>query len=121
MNLDRQKAEAMGVSVADVFIALQANMGSFYVNDFNYLSRVFQVIVQAESDYRSTVSDIGRIYVRSSNDEMIPLSTLIDVTTVLGPAAVERLQPVPFSRRQRAAGGRLQHRSGACRHGRGRR
>ncbi|MEM7119864.1 MAG: multidrug efflux RND transporter permease subunit [Pseudomonadota bacterium] len=85
VNLDRQKAEAMGVSVADVFIALQANMGSFYVNDFNYLSRVFQVIVQAESDYRSTVSDIGRIYVRSSNNDMIPLSTLIDVTTVLGP------------------------------------
>ncbi len=85
VNLDRQKAEAMGVSVADVFIALQANMGSYYVNDFNYLSRVFQVIVQAESDYRSTVNDIGRIYVRSSNDEMIPLSTLVDITTVLGP------------------------------------
>ncbi len=85
VNLDRQKAEAMGVSVVDVFTALQANMGSYYVNDFNYLSRVFQVIVQAESDYRSTVDDIGRIYVRSSNDEMIPLSTLVDVTTVLGP------------------------------------
>ncbi len=85
INLDRQKAETLGVSVADVFTALQANLGSYYVNDFNYLGRVFQVIVQAESDYRSAVNDIGRIYVRSSNDEMIPLSTLIEVTTILGP------------------------------------
>ena len=85
VNLDRQKAETLGVSVADVFTALQANLGSYYVNDFNYLGRVFQVIVQAESDYRSAVNDIGRIYVRSSNDEMIPLSTLIEVTTILGP------------------------------------
>ena len=85
INLDRQKAEVMGVSVADVFTALQANLGSYYVNDFNYLGRVFQVLVQAESDFRNTVDDIGHIYVRSSNGDMIPLSTLIEVTSILGP------------------------------------
>jgi HAE1 family hydrophobic/amphiphilic exporter-1 len=85
VNLDRQKAETLGVRVSDVFTALQANLGSYYVNDFNYLGRVFQVLVQAESDFRSTERDIGRIYVRSDTGDMVPLSTLIDVETILGP------------------------------------
>ena len=89
VSLDRQKAEAMGVGVADVFAALQSNLGSYYVNDFNYLGRVFQVLVQAESGYRSSVRDIGRIYVRSAGGDMIPLSTLIEVSTILGPQQLD--------------------------------
>jgi len=89
INLDRHKVEAMGVSVSDVFAALQANLSAYYVNDFNYLGRVFQVLVEADADSRSTVRDIGRIYVRSANGDMIPLSTLLDVTTTLGPQQLD--------------------------------
>jgi hydrophobe/amphiphile efflux-1 (HAE1) family protein len=90
IDIDRDKAEALGLSVADIFETLQANLGSLYVNDFNLFGRVYRVIVQAEAPFRSTVADVSRLHVRNAAGEMVPLRTLVNISPVLGPQAVRR-------------------------------
>ncbi|MDX1540081.1 MAG: efflux RND transporter permease subunit, partial [Geminicoccaceae bacterium] len=90
VDLDRQKAKAQGVAISDVFQALQANLGSFYVNDFNKFGRVYQVLIQAEPTERSTPDDILDINVRNSEGAMIPLRTLVNVQPIVGPERIER-------------------------------
>ena len=91
VEVDREKALALGVPVSDVFGALQAQMGSLYVNDFNKAGRTYRVTIQADAQYRSKPEDLGNIYVRSaSTQSMIPLKALITVTDIIGPEQVER-------------------------------
>ena len=90
VNLDRTKARILKVPVSRVFATLQANLGSRYVNDINLNDRVFQVTVQADASFRDTAEDITRLYVRSDDGNMVPLSSLITVSTVLGPQSVAR-------------------------------
>ncbi|TBN13976.1 multidrug efflux RND transporter permease subunit, partial [Agrobacterium cavarae] len=71
-DLDRAKAEQLGVSVTDVFETLQIYLGSLYVNDFNAFGRTYSVRVQADAKFRSQAEDIGQLKVRSSNGQMIP-------------------------------------------------
>lgn len=83
--LDREKARKLGVPVNDVFQAMSAVLGGTYVNDFNRFGRLYRVYVQADSDYRRKPENIGDIYVRSkSTGTMIPLSTMMTVTTESG-------------------------------------
>jgi hydrophobe/amphiphile efflux-1 (HAE1) family protein len=85
VELDREKARALGVPINDVFAALSASMGGAYVNDFNRFGRLYRVYVQAEAAYRQKPSDIGQFYVRSkTTNQMIPLSTLVRVTPTNG-------------------------------------
>jgi len=85
VDLDREKARNLGVPIDDVFKALSASLGGNYVNDFNRFGRLFRVYVQAESDYRRKPEDIGEIFVRSSTTgTMIPLSTLVTITSQPG-------------------------------------
>jgi HAE1 family hydrophobic/amphiphilic exporter-1 len=65
-------------------------MGSYYVNDFNLFGRVYKVMVQADSEHRTKVEDLNKIYVRSQTDEMVPLGTLIKVSNELGPVSLNR-------------------------------
>ncbi len=96
LDVDRDKAEALGVPVAEIFSVLQASLGSSYVNDFNLFGKVYRVILQAEARYRNTVEDIGRLHVRNAAGDMIPLRALVaDVETVLGPLAVSRYDQAP--------------------------
>ncbi len=90
VDLDREKSKTLDVAVSDVFQTLQAYLGSYYVNDFNLFGRVYQVMVQAEGDFRDTVEDIGALYVRNELGEMVPLGTLVDVQDVLGPVMLTR-------------------------------
>jgi len=90
IDVNRQLAKTKGVSIEDIFTVLNANIGSYYVNDFNKFGRVYRVYVQAEADRRSSPEDIGKLYVRSSEGEMVPLRTLITVKSVLGPETIER-------------------------------
>jgi len=76
VNVDRSKAKSIGVSLTDVFNTMQTDLGSFYVNDFDYLNRAYRVYVQAEEPYRSTLQSLQYLYVRSSGGGMIPLSGL---------------------------------------------
>jgi multidrug efflux pump len=79
------------VPVADVFAALQAQMGSLYVNDFNKAGRTYRVTMQADAEYRSRPEDLGAIHVRSTvGGTMIPLKALISVDSVIGAEQIER-------------------------------
>ena len=83
--LDREKARKLGVPVNEVFQAMSSVLGGTYVNDFNRFGRLYRVYVQADSDYRRKPENIGEIYVRSNTTgEMIPLSTMMTVTTEPG-------------------------------------
>jgi hydrophobe/amphiphile efflux-1 (HAE1) family protein len=91
VDVDREKALSLGVPVSDVFAALQAQMGSLYVNDFNKAGRTYRVTVQADAKYRSRPEDLGNVYVRSdTTGAMIPLKALIKVANVIGPEQLER-------------------------------
>ena len=90
VDLDREKAKTLGIEVADVFLTLQSYLGSYYVNDFNLFSRVYKVMIQAEGNYRNKITDIGRLYVRSGNGDMVPLRTLVTVENTLGPQILSR-------------------------------
>jgi hydrophobe/amphiphile efflux-1 (HAE1) family protein len=89
-DLDRDKVQQLGIPVSDVFQAMQATLGGYYVNDFNLFGRTWQVMIQAEADDRNEIPDIFRIYVRGKGDEMVPLSALADVSLILGPQMVVR-------------------------------
>jgi len=84
IEVDRDKAEALQVNVEDVFNTLQTYMGSRYVNDFNLEQRTYRVYVQADAQFRSNPEDIGKLYVRSASDHMIPLSNLVQMTPTTG-------------------------------------
>jgi HAE1 family hydrophobic/amphiphilic exporter-1 len=85
VELDREKARTLGVPVNDVFQAMSASMGGSYVNDFNRFGRLYRVYVQSDADYRRRPEDIGQVYVRSkTTGTMIPLSTLVTITSVPG-------------------------------------
>src|SRR4030095_13336065 len=85
VELDREKARTLGVPINEVFQAMSAAMGGTYVNDFNRFGRLYRVYVQSDADYRRKPSDIGDVYVRSkTTNTMIPLSTLVTISTVQG-------------------------------------
>ena len=91
LEVDRDKAEALGVPVAEIFSVLQASLGSSYVNDFTLFGKIYRVIIQAEARYRNTVEDIGRLHVRNAAGDMIPLRALVtEVKTILGPLSISR-------------------------------
>jgi multidrug efflux pump len=85
VELDRTKAQAQGVPIADVYTAMQSTFGNYYVNDFNKYGRTWQVTLQSESEFRSKPEDLGKVFVRSVSGNLVPLSALVTHTRVLGP------------------------------------
>ena len=90
VDVDREKVKAYGVQVDDVFNALAATLGTYYVNDFNKYGRTWQVLMSAEPGYRRRPEDVGAIYVRSDKGEMIPVSALARIEYASGPDTLER-------------------------------
>jgi multidrug efflux pump len=88
IDTDLDKMQTMGVPVADAYNALQTFLGGLYVNDFNAFSHTWQVLVQAEPQFRATPSNINRFYVRSTTGNMVPLGTLVSVQPTTGPDVV---------------------------------
>ena len=88
LNIDRDAVEALNIKLSDVFDTLQVMLGSDYVNDFNYLNKSYRVYVQADAPYRSRVDDLGRFYVRSQDNKMVPLAALMTVQRTLGPPVI---------------------------------
>ncbi|MEH1954405.1 efflux RND transporter permease subunit [Nostoc sp.] len=84
VEVDRNKAKSLQVSIDDVFSTLQTALGSQYVNDFNLQQRNYRVYIQADQQFRSNPKDIGKLYVRSQKNQMIPLSNLVTVTPTVG-------------------------------------
>jgi len=90
LEVDRDKAETLGVEISEIFTTLQANLGSLYINDFNLFGKVYRVTIQAEADQRDSIDDIDRIHVRNEAGDMVPLSTLVEVAPILGPLSISR-------------------------------
>ncbi|OYV40050.1 MAG: hydrophobe/amphiphile efflux-1 family RND transporter [Rhodospirillales bacterium 20-64-7] len=90
LDIDRAKAEALGVSVAQIFTTLQATLGGYYVNQFNLYGRIWQVNIQGEAANRDTPDAIFDSYVRSSTGAMVPLRALATIKTVLEPQIISR-------------------------------
>ena len=90
LELDRKKAELLGVSAQTVFATLQNKLASFYVNDFNMRGGTYEVIVQSEPDYRSTIADVMEIHFPGQNGAMIPLSAIGKLSYSVGPREITR-------------------------------
>jgi len=90
VDVDRNRTKAYQVPLQTVFNTLQANLGSAYVNDFNLFGRTWKVMVQADQDFRSRVSDIERLEVRNAQGNMIPVGTLAQVRDTVGPQVITR-------------------------------
>src|ERR1700693_803945 len=90
LDIDREKAQALGVSISSLFNALQATLGGFYVNDFNLFGRTWQVNIQANAVDRSDATTIYKIYVRNNRGEMVPLRSIANVRIALGPQVIRR-------------------------------
>ncbi|MBY5921958.1 efflux RND transporter permease subunit [Ferrimonas balearica] len=88
VDVDRQKAKVLGIPLTEVFSTLQTMLGGAYINDFNRFGKTFRVMAQAEMDFRNSEQDISKFYVRTSAGEMVPLSTLVTITPILGPEVV---------------------------------
>ena len=95
IDIDRTKAKAAGVSIAAINQTLQVYLGSAYVNDFTAFGRNWQVTAQADAPFRMLPEDIGRLKVRNTTGEMVPLATLLTVEDTSGPAVVTRYNLAP--------------------------
>ena len=89
-DIDRTKAQQLGVPVTDIFDTMQIYLGSLYANDFNKFGRTYSVRVQADAAFRARAEDIGLLKVRSTTGEMVPLSALMKVTPTFGPERAMR-------------------------------
>jgi multidrug efflux pump subunit AcrB len=103
LDIDRTKAQLLGVSTTDVFAALQIYIGSAYVNDFNLLGRTFRVTVQADSPFRLSPADVLSIRVRNSSGGTVPLGSFTTVRDIAGPYRVPRYNLYPAAELDGAA------------------
>jgi multidrug efflux pump len=94
-DVDRVRAQQLGVSIPAVFDTLQIYLGSLYVNDFNKFGRTFQVRVQADAPFRAHAEDIGLLKARNDRGEMVPLSSLLKMTQSYGPDQAIRYNAFP--------------------------
>ena len=95
IEINREKAETLGVAVGDIYSSLQTYVGSSYINDINIGTQVNKVKIQADWKYRKDLSSLDKIYVHSNKGEMVPLGSLINVKTVLLPRGIERYNQYP--------------------------
>lgn len=89
-ELDRTKAKQLGLNIREVFDAMQVYLGSLYVNDFNTFGRTYQVIAQADTEFRDEPDDIFKLKVRNDKGEMVPLGSVVKVSETYGPEAAQR-------------------------------
>ena len=95
LDIDRQKAELMGVPVGNIFDALEIYLGSAFINDFNYLGRTFQVTAQADARFRDDLNDLNLYYTRNQLGQMVPLGTLAEARNITGPSRVQHYNLFP--------------------------
>ena len=95
VDVDRTKVKTMGVQLTDVFDALQAYLGSYYVNDFNRFGRTWQVNVQADAAFRMDAEAVKQLKVRNADDDMVPLGAVAEVRDSTGPVQIVRYNMFP--------------------------
>jgi len=95
VQVDRDKAKAQGVSLTALFSTLQTYLGSSYVNDFNRFGRIWRVMAQADGEFRDSVEDIANLRTRNDRGEMVPIGSMVNITTTYGPDPVIRYNGYP--------------------------
>lgn len=90
LHVDRAEAKTIGVPLSDIFNTLQTYLGGYYVNEFNLFGRTYQVIVQAQPQFRASADDISHFWVRGNSNRMVPLNTLTSVEPSSGPNSITR-------------------------------
>ncbi len=90
LNIDYEKVLAQNVNIQELYSTLASTLGSYYINDFNKLGRVFKVQMQAEDEFRNKVTDLEKIYVKNMNGQMLPLMTMINIEQTVGAASITR-------------------------------
>lgn len=95
VHVDRDKAKAQGVSLTALFSTLQTYLGSSYVNDFNRFGRTWRVMAQADGEFRDSVEDIANLRTRNDRGEMVPIGSMVNITTTYGPDPVIRYNGYP--------------------------
>src|SRR5262245_60896711 len=95
VNVDREKVKTIGVVLTEVFTALQANLGSYYFNDFNRFGRTWQVNVQADAPFRTDAEAVRQLKVRNADGDMVPLGSVVEVRDSAGPVQITRYNMFP--------------------------
>jgi hydrophobe/amphiphile efflux-1 (HAE1) family protein len=95
IDVDRQRAAALGVNLSEAFTTLSATLGTLYINDFNKFGRTWQVLMSADSEYRHKPEDISALHVRGANNQMVPLSAFTTVKYSTGPDTLDRFNNLP--------------------------
>jgi len=90
VRVDREKAKTLGISLTELFQTLQAFLSTLYINDFNLYGKTYRVQAEAQPKFRQTPEDIGRLYVRSPNQQMVPVSALTRTEFRVGPSVLTR-------------------------------
>jgi len=98
VKVDRDKAETLGAPIADVYGALQSLFGSLYVSQYNKYGRVWQVVLQAEPEFRSSPDDLRNIFVRGRSGEMVPLDAVTNARFTMGPDLIPRFNGFPAAK-----------------------
>ena len=98
IDVDREKAKALGIPINTIFDTMQASFGSFYVNDFTLFGRTYRVSLSSEPDFREKPDDLRQVFVRSDRNLMVPLNELVSVTRVVGPDTVDRFNIFPSAK-----------------------
>jgi HAE1 family hydrophobic/amphiphilic exporter-1 len=99
-DIDREKAQALGIAPAEIFSTLQIYLGSLYVNDFNLFGRTYRVVAQADAPYRNDPANITNLRVRAASGEMVPLGTVATLQDASGPYRVVRHNLFPAAELQ---------------------
>ncbi|MDB5597199.1 MAG: hydrophobe/amphiphile efflux family transporter [Hyphomicrobiales bacterium] len=100
IDVDKEKAKALSVPIANIFDTMQSTFGSFYVNDFTLFGRTYRVSLSSEGDFRQSPDDLRHVFVRSDAASMVPLDVLVKVTRITGPDVVDRFNIFPAARIQ---------------------
>ncbi|RLA73093.1 MAG: hydrophobe/amphiphile efflux-1 family RND transporter [Epsilonproteobacteria bacterium] len=85
IKINREKVNALGINMSDLFSTMQIYLGSVYINDFTKFGKVFRVFVQADKEYRSSKQDISKLFVKNIDGKMVPLNALLKVENIIGP------------------------------------
>ncbi|WP_105103683.1 efflux RND transporter permease subunit [Microbulbifer pacificus] len=90
LHLDKDKAHVLGLPLSDIYLTLQTYLGSYYINDFNRFGKVFQVLAQADAQYRDSESDLTGFFVRANSGGLVPVSSVAEVVPIVAPQTVTR-------------------------------
>jgi hydrophobe/amphiphile efflux-1 (HAE1) family protein len=94
-DVDRSKAKQQGIPLGNIFEAMQVNLGSLYVNDFNRFGRTYQVVAQADAEFRTRAEDVARLRTRNDKGQMVPLGSVLNVKETYGPDRAMRYNGYP--------------------------